>query len=82
MLMRDYLSDGTFSPIIVGRELTLVFEAGWIQDQETSSTWNLAEQAIEGEMAGDQLKFLPVRSTHWFALVANFPDIEVYEFGY
>jgi hypothetical protein len=67
-----------YSPHLDGRELSFVLEGGLIQDRETGSIWNLAGQAIEGELAGAQLRALPSRSTFWFSLVANFPEIEVY----
>ena len=74
----DGPSGASYSPEIDGRELTFIFEGGQIQDQETGSSWNMAGQAISGELSGAQLKPLPARSTFWFSLVANYPDIEVY----
>jgi hypothetical protein len=67
-----------YSPHLNGRGLSFVLEGGLIQDRETGSIWNLAGQAIDGELAGVQLRPLPSRSTLWFSLVANFPEIEVY----
>jgi hypothetical protein len=74
----DGPSGAAYSPQIDGRELTFVSEGGRIQDRETGSGWNLAGRAIEGQLAGSQLEPLPARSTFWFSLVANFPEIEVY----
>lgn len=74
----DGPSGAAYSPQIDGRELTFVFEGDRIQDQETGSEWNLAGQATDGELAGAQLQPLLTRSTFWFSLVANFPEIEVY----
>ena len=71
-------SGAAFSPNLDGRKLTFIFEAGRIFDWETASVWNQAGMAIEGELTGAQLEPLPVRSTFWFSIVANFPDIEVY----
>ena len=67
-----------FSALVDGRVLTFELENSRIRDQETGSTWNLAGQAIDGELAGVRLEPLPVRTTYWFSIVANFPDIEVY----
>ncbi len=75
----DGPSGAAYSPQVDGQELTFVLENGRIQDQETGSLWDLAGRAIEGELAGAQLEPLPARSTFWFSLVANFPDIEVYQ---
>ena len=44
----------------------------------TGLALDLAGQAIDGELAGVQLRPLPSRSTFWFSLVANFPEIEFY----
>jgi hypothetical protein len=67
-----------YFPEIESRELTFVLEDGRIQDLETGSEWDLAGRAIDGELAGAQLEPLSVRSTFWFSLVANFPEIDVY----
>ena len=74
----DGPSGAAYSPHIDDRHLTFVFEGGRILDQETGSEWNLAGQAINGELAGRQLQPLPARSTFWFSLVANYPEIDVY----
>ncbi|GMQ78616.1 MAG: DUF3179 domain-containing protein [Anaerolineae bacterium] len=72
-------SGTAYSPQIDGRSLTFTLVNGRIQDQETGSIWNLAGRAIDGELAGAQLEPLPARATFWFSIVANFPDIEVYQ---
>ena len=41
-------------------------------DNETGSTWNLLGQAIDGPLAGTQLKFAPHRNEFWFAWHAFF----------
>ena len=42
------------------------------EDQETNSTWNLLGQAIDGPLAGTQLKFAPHKNEFWFAWYAFF----------
>ncbi|UCG23026.1 MAG: DUF3179 domain-containing protein [Chloroflexota bacterium] len=74
-------SGAAYLPEYDGRELTFVLEGNRIKDQETESTWNLAGQAIDGELSGAQLEPLPARSTFWFSMVANYPDIELYSPG-
>jgi hypothetical protein len=75
----DGPSGTAYLPKIDGRTLTFTFEDGRIQDRETGSEWNLSGRAIDGELAGAQLEPLPARATFWFSLVANFPEIEVYQ---
>ncbi len=75
----DGPSGTAYSPQVDGHPLTFTLVDGRIQDQETGSIWNLAGRAIEGELAGAQLEPLPSRATFWFSIVANFPDIEVYQ---
>lgn len=68
-----------FDPMAGGTSLT--FETApdtRFTDTETGSTWDLTGQAIDGELAGEQLDGVPSRSTFWFAYVASFPDAEVY----
>ena len=55
---------------------------GRIQDLETGSIWNLAGRAVEGELAGTQLEHLPARTTFWFLMAANFPEIEEFEINH
>jgi hypothetical protein len=74
----DGPSGAAYSPEKDGRVLTFILEDCRIKDQESGSEWDLAGRAVAGELAGAQLVPLPVRSTFWFSLVANFPEIEVY----
>ncbi len=74
-------SGAAYAPELDGRPLTFTLEDGRIVDRETGSRWDMAGRAVTGELAGTYLKPLPVRSTFWFSLVANFPDIEVYRPG-
>lgn len=64
-----------------GRRLTFVLEEDGIRDRETGSRWDLAGRAVEGELAGAHLEAAPARSTYWFSLVANYPDVDVYRPG-
>lgn len=48
-------------------------------DDETSSTWNLLGQAIDGPLQGEQLETVDHRNEFWFAWASFFPDGEVYE---
>jgi len=64
------------------QELTFSAEGdAQFTDAETSSTWNLLGQAIEGPLAGEQLTLVPHRNEFWFAWAAFFPEALVYEAG-
>lgn len=58
----------TFSPAGDGR----------FTDEETSSTWNLLGQAIEGTLQGEELTTVNHRNEFWFAWASFFPDGEIY----
>ncbi|MDH3754784.1 MAG: DUF3179 domain-containing protein [Acidimicrobiia bacterium] len=47
-------------------------------DAETSTTWNLLGQAIDGELAGAQLEVAQHRNEFWFAFSGFFPDADLY----
>lgn len=47
-------------------------------DEETSSTWNLQGQAIDGSLQGEQLETVNHRNEFWFAWAGFFPEGEVY----
>ncbi|MCP5026208.1 MAG: DUF3179 domain-containing protein, partial [Actinomycetia bacterium] len=64
------------------QELTFSGAAdGTFSDAETSSTWTLLGQAIEGPLAGEHLTPIAHRNEFWFAWAAFFPDAPVYEAG-
>jgi hypothetical protein len=48
-------------------------------DAETSSTWNLLGQAIDGPLGGEQLTVVRHRNEFWFAWASFFPDGAVYD---
>ncbi len=48
------------------------------EDAETSSTWTLLGQAVDGPLAGTQLEVLPHRNEFWFAWSVFFPEGDVY----
>lgn len=60
---------------------TLTFSAAGddrFTDEETSSTWNLLGQAIDGSLQGEQLEAVNHRNEFWFAWAGFFPEGEVY----
>ena len=68
-----------YLPVIDGRSLTFTLQDNQIVDNETGSTWNLAGQAIAGELMDAQLEPLPTRTSLWFALIASFPDLVLHQ---
>ena len=68
-------SGTAYRSTVDGRLLTFSLQNDQIVDNETGSTWNLAGQAVAGELMGVQLEPLPTRTSLWFALIAAFPDL-------
>jgi hypothetical protein len=75
---RDVGAAGVFDPSLGGQVFTFRQEEGKIIDDQTGSTWNIAGQAIEGELRGQTL--MPVvHSDHfWFSWAAFYPDTQIY----
>jgi hypothetical protein len=46
-------------------------------DAQTGSRWNLLGEAIDGELAGTQLRPVPLDDTFWFVWFAFQPDTEI-----
>lgn len=76
---RDVGSAAAFSPVLAGRSLTFRREAGRIVDVETGSVWNLLGQAVEGELAGQQLAPVVGINHFWFSWAAFKPETRVFQ---
>ena len=62
-----------------GEVLTFsIDDDGTIRDDQTDSVWNVFGTAIEGELAGSQLRQELAQPHFWFAWAAFSPDTEVY----
>lgn len=63
-----------------GTVLTFVWddETQSVRDEETASTWNLFGEAVEGELAGTELRQIVAAPHFWFAWAAFHPETEVY----
>ena len=62
-------------------DLVLTFSAnddGAFSDDATESTWNAYGEAIEGELAGRELRWINAFPHFWFAWAAFHPDTLVY----
>lgn len=68
-----------FDRTVGGQTLTLSTSGeDLFTDAETSSTWNLLGQAVDGPLAGEQMDTVPHRNEFWFAWASFFPDGDVY----
>ena len=77
---RDIGSIGVFNRQLGDQLLT--FESlggGLFTDAETGSTWNILGQAIEGDLAGQELDDVISFDHFWFAWAAFFPDTGLYQ---
>ena len=62
-----------------GRVLQFAVDhGGGFMDLETESTWNSFGEAIYGELAGTQLRWIDAFPHFWFAWAAFYPETEVY----
>jgi len=72
---RDVGTTGVFSRYVNDQVLTFIAkEDGTFEDQETSSTWDILGEAINGPLLGTRLLPLPHHDTFWFAWAAFVPD--------
>ena len=76
---RDVGMAALFSRELDGQVLTFrVDDAGSIRDDQTDSVWNVFGTAIEGDLAGDQLRLQFAFPHFWFAWAAFQPDTLIY----
>lgn len=75
----DVGTAGLFSRELDGQVLTFIAdENGVVTDEQTGSTWNLFGEAIEGDLAGSQLRQFNAFPHFWFAWAAFYPDTRIY----
>ncbi|MCP5098651.1 MAG: DUF3179 domain-containing protein, partial [Chloroflexi bacterium] len=75
----DVGATGVFDPNLDGQTLTFIqVDDGFIDDQ-TGSTWNVLGQAIDGELAGQQLAPIVHADHFWFSWAAFKPDTVIYQ---
>jgi hypothetical protein len=76
---REVGAAAVFERSIGGRPLSFQAgaEPGEVRDRQTGSTWDLSGRAIEGPLAGAELRQVPHDDQFWFALAAFYdhPDI-------
>ena len=70
-------STGVYDPNVGDQKLTFKIESGKIVDEQTGSAWNMLGEAIEGELAGEQLEPIVHANHFWFAWSTFFPDSDL-----
>jgi hypothetical protein len=78
---RDVGSVAVYAPLVDGRNLTFVADGDIFVDEETGSTWNIAGEALDGELAGTRLDQINHLDTFWFAWATYQPGTELIEAG-
>lgn len=68
-----------FSATVEGSTLKFESDNGEFVDTTTRSTWSAGGSALSGPLQGETLEPVGARTTFWFALVAAFPDVELYD---
>lgn len=76
---RDVGSVAVFLPEVDGTTLTFRVAGDEFTDDQTGSTWNLAGDAIAGELEGSSLEQIPHLDTFWFAWATYQPGTELVE---
>lgn len=71
-------SVGVFDPRLGKRQLTFKFAGSKFVDEETGSEWNIAGQAISGELKGAELRALPHGHEFAFAWLVFKPQTLIY----
>lgn len=67
-----------FNPVIDQVNLSFRKRGEQFMDTQTQSVWNISGQCIKGEFKGKQLEILPHGNHFAFALLAFYPDVEIY----
>jgi hypothetical protein len=62
-----------------GQPLTFIWNEEKILDDQTGSEWNVLGQAIDGPLAGTQLKPVVAINHFWFSWAAFKPDTRIYQ---
>ncbi len=76
---RDVGTVGVFFSTLDGRTLTFEAQGEFFVDNETSSTWNIFGEAIDGKLEGAQLEPATFVRTFWFSWAAFRPDTDLVE---
>jgi hypothetical protein len=75
----DVGATGVYDPNLDGKKLTFSQVDDVIVDDQTTSTWNIFGQAINGALAGKSLQPLIHGDHFWFSWAAFKPETVIYE---
>jgi hypothetical protein len=75
----DVGATGVFERTLDDQTLTFQRDGDKIVDVETSTTWNILGQAIDGPLSGEQLTPVVAADHFWFSWAAFRPDTLIYE---
>ncbi len=70
---------GVFNPELDGQHYSFYFEDGQFKDEQTGSEWTIAGKAVSGPLEGKQLRPITHGNHFAFALLAFYPNAEIYE---
>jgi hypothetical protein len=74
---KDVGTVGVFSSVVDGDELTFTADGDSYIDDQTSSTWNVFGEAIDGSLEGTSLEPITFVRTFWFSWAAFRPDTDL-----
>ncbi|MGH2845769.1 MAG: DUF3179 domain-containing protein [Thermoleophilaceae bacterium] len=74
---RDVGTAAAFDPSVDGQRLNFERRDNGFVDRQTGSRWNIAGQAVAGELAGERLEAVRHDQQVWFALAAFVPDARI-----
>ena len=75
----DVGATAVFNRDLNGQTLTFSRDGDRFVDAETGSQWNIAGQAVDGELAGQQLEPIVHADHFWFSWAAFRPDTIIYQ---
>jgi hypothetical protein len=66
-----------FSPLVGRTRLEFRPGPGGAVDERTGSRWTFEGRAVEGPLAGSQLRFVPSHVSEWFIWAAHFDGLQI-----
>ncbi|NHZ71761.1 MAG: DUF3179 domain-containing protein, partial [Aquificales bacterium] len=76
---QDVGASAVFERTLNGETLTFVTDGDTITDEQTGSVWNILGQAVDGELAGEQLTPVVKVDHFWFSWAAFRPETRIYQ---
>ena len=76
---RDVGTVGVSSPVVAAEALTFVAVGDTFVDDQTSSTWDVFGEAVDGSLVGSKLEPVTFVRTFWFSWSTFRPDTEFFE---